>query len=52
MDNYVLRIYRREKNNPAAVTGTVEEVGKEREEGKKVFNNIEELWEILKKEAG
>jgi hypothetical protein len=44
LKDYVLRIYRREKNDPRILVGVVEEVGiKER----KVFSNLDELWEIL-----
>lgn len=54
MDNYIIRIYRQEKNNPDKLVGVLEKVG---EEGKKsglrlgvrkqAFTNIDELWEIL-----
>jgi len=44
LKDYVLRIYRREKNDPRILVGVVEEVGiKER----KVFSNLDELWSIL-----
>jgi hypothetical protein len=54
MDNYIIRIYRQEKNNPEKLVGVLEKVG---EEGKKsdlrltarrqAFTNIDELWELL-----
>jgi hypothetical protein len=42
--NYVVRIYRVEKNNPRHLVGVVEEVGIK---GKKAFTNYDELWDIL-----
>jgi hypothetical protein len=42
--NYVVRIYRFEKNNPRHLVGVVEEVGIK---GKKAFTNYDELWDIL-----
>jgi len=42
--NYVVRIYRFDKNNPRHLVGVVEEVGVK---GKKAFTNYDELWEIL-----
>jgi hypothetical protein len=44
LKDYVLRIYRREKNDPQIVVGVVEEVGVE---GNKAFTNLDELWSIL-----
>lgn len=44
MDNYIVRIYRREKDNPRLLVGLVEEVGFK---GKKAFNTLDDLWEIL-----
>ena len=44
MQNYVLRIYRREKKDPRILVGVVEEVGVE---GNKAFSNLDELWSIL-----
>jgi hypothetical protein len=44
VDNYIVRIYRREKNNPRLLVGLVEEVGSE---GKRAFNTLDDLWEIL-----
>jgi hypothetical protein len=42
--NYVLRIYRFDKNNPRHLVGVVEAVGIK---GKKAFTNYDELWDIL-----
>jgi hypothetical protein len=42
--DYIVRIYRFEKNKPRALVGFVEEVGKK---GKRGFNSFDELWEIL-----
>lgn len=47
MDNYIVRIYRREKDNPRMLVGLVEEVGVS---GKKAFNNLDDLWEILNRQ--
>jgi len=44
LENYVLRIYRREKNDPRILVGVVEEVGVD---GNKAFSNLDELWFIL-----
>ena len=44
LKDYVLKIYRRYKNDPRRVVGVVEEVGVE---GKKAFSNLDELWSIL-----
>ena len=43
-EDYVLRIYRRGRNDPRIRVGVVEEVGAE---GNKAFTNIDELWSIL-----
>ncbi len=42
--DYIVRIYRHEKDRPRSIVGTVEEVGTE---GKRAFTNLDELWEIL-----
>ena len=42
--NYIVRIYRYKKDDPRGLVGVVEEAG---EKGKKVFTNLEELWEIM-----
>jgi hypothetical protein len=44
LENYVLRIYRREKNDPRILVGVVEEVGVE---GNRAFRDFDELWSIL-----
>jgi hypothetical protein len=44
MDNYIVRVYRQDRNNPRKLVGIVEEVGVK---GKKAFTNLDELWEIL-----
>lgn len=44
MDSYLVRIYRREENNPKLLVGVVEEPGNN---GKKAFSNLYELWGIL-----
>jgi hypothetical protein len=44
LKDYVLRIYRREKNSRRRLAGVVEEVGVE---GNKAFTNLDELWSIL-----
>lgn len=49
MENYVLRIYRREKNDPRILVGVVEEVGVD---GNKAFSNLDELWFILNSSKG
>ena len=47
--DYIVRIYRCEKDNPRKIVGVVEEVGKE---SKRAFTYLDELWEILNQEAG
>jgi hypothetical protein len=42
--NYVVRIYRLDRENPCRIVGLVEEVGRK---GKKAFTNYDELWGIL-----
>ena len=44
MQNYVVKIYCREKNDPRRLVGVAEEVGVE---GNKAFSNLDELWSIL-----
>ncbi len=44
LKDYLLRIYRREKNDPRILVGVAEEVGVE---GIKAFSNLDELWPIL-----
>jgi hypothetical protein len=45
MENYIVRIYQRKKDDPYAYVGVVEEAGMK---GKQAFTNVEELYEILK----
>jgi hypothetical protein len=42
--DYIIRIYRFEKDKPRSLVGLIEEVGKK---GKKGFCTYDELWEIL-----
>ena len=44
MKNYIVRIYRHEKDNPRKIVGVVEEP---EIEVKKAFTNLDELWGIL-----
>ncbi len=44
MDNYIVRIYRRKREDPRVLVGLVEEVGTK---GKKAFNDLDDLWKIL-----
>ena len=44
MDNYIVRIYRRKRDDPRVLVGLVEEVGRK---GKKAFNDLDDLWKIL-----
>lgn len=44
IDNYIVRIYRYDRDNPRRLVGVVEQVGFE---GKKAFHNLDELWTIL-----
>ncbi|HUL38091.1 MAG TPA: hypothetical protein VLW47_10425 [Thermodesulfobacteriota bacterium] len=44
MDTYIIRIYRREENDPHALAGTVEEPGIPE---KKAFVSLGQLWDIL-----
>ncbi len=43
-NDYIIRIYRFEKDNPRSLVGLVELVGTK---GKKAFSTYDELWEIL-----
>ena len=47
--DYIIRIYRYEKDKPRELVGTVEEVGAE---GKTAFSGLDELWKILNRETG
>ncbi len=44
MDNYIVRIYRRKRDDPRVLVGVVEEVGTK---GKKAFIDLYDLWKIL-----
>jgi len=44
MDSYLIRIYRRNKENPKAIVGIIEEIGADRKEP---FKNISELCDII-----
>jgi len=44
MDSYLVRIYRRDKNNPGEITGTVEKIGTEKSHG---FKSLAELGRII-----
>ena len=44
MDSYMVRIYRKEENNPQKLVGVVQKVGVEEKE---VFSTFDELWSIL-----
>jgi hypothetical protein len=43
--NYIVRVYRFEKNKPEGLVGVVEEAGMKG--GRKAFSNLSELWDIL-----
>jgi hypothetical protein len=45
--NYIIRIYRFEKDRPKGLVGVVLEAGKKE---KMVFQSYDELWEILNRE--
>jgi len=44
MESYLVRIYRKAVNNPRMLVGVVEEPGAN---GKKAFQNLYELWDII-----
>ena len=44
LDNYIIRIYRRDKSNPCCIVGTVEEIGSGEKKG---FTTFDEFREIL-----
>ncbi len=48
MENYLLRIYRIEKDNPRTLVGLVEKIGDKKRMG---FASLDELWEILNASA-
>ena len=45
MDSYVIRIYRRDEQNPQNIIGLVEDVMIQKT---RPFKNFNELWEILR----
>jgi len=47
MENFIVRISRRDASDPERVMGQVEVIGKEE---KQAFKNIEELMEILSRQ--
>ena len=49
MKDFIIRLYRFEKDNPRALVGIVEIVGKK---GRMAFTNMDELWEILNSSFG
>jgi hypothetical protein len=48
MENYLLRIYRIEKDNPRNLVGLVEKIGDKKRMG---FASLDELWQILNASA-
>jgi hypothetical protein len=48
--NYIIHIYRCEKDNPRHLIGIVESVDDERR-GKRAFTNFDDLWDILDSET-
>lgn len=44
VDNYIVRIYRRDEENLRKIAGIVEQVGTEE---KRSFHSLDELWTIL-----
>ena len=44
MEDFIVRIYRFEKDKPRSLVGLVEKMGVT---GRKGFTNLDELWEIL-----
>ena len=44
MDSYLVRIYRREKDNPEAIVGTIEEIGAKKIQS---FKNLSELSKVI-----
>jgi hypothetical protein len=49
VENFIIRLYRFEKDNPRNLVGVVEVVGKK---GRIAFTNMDELWEILNSSIG
>ncbi len=46
MENYILRIYRFEKNNPKSLVGIVESVDGDKRD-KRAFTCFDDLWDII-----
>ncbi len=49
MKDFIIRLYRFEKDNPRTLVGLVEVVGKK---GRMGFTTMDELWEILNSSFG
>jgi hypothetical protein len=49
MENYIIRIYRRARDDRRMLVGLVEKVGRS---GRKAFNTLDDLWEILNPKVG
>lgn len=49
MEDFIIRLYRFEKDQPRALVGLVEKVGKK---GRIGFTSMDELWEILNSSIG
>lgn len=49
VDNYIVRIYRRDEEDLRKVAGIVEQVGTEE---KRAFHDLDELWAILSLRRG
>ena len=49
MEHFIIRLYRFEKDQPRALVGLVEQVGKK---GRIGFTSMDELWEILNSSIG
>ena len=49
MEDFIIRLYRFEKDNPRALVGLVEKPGKR---GRIGFTTMDELWEILNSSIG
>ncbi len=47
MDSYLIRIYRRDKENPEDIVGIIEEIGTEEQHS---FKNLSELNSIITKQ--
>jgi hypothetical protein len=49
MEDFIIRLYRFEKDNPRNLVGLVETVGKK---GRMGFTTLDEFWEILNSSFG